>query len=92
MVNSLNPTVCVTYSHDFLRRYILVKRDTLDRDFLAGIRSLLNFTETTSRRNIFGIFDFALDQQLRGQYPPVCAQTLDLMSQVIPQSVRNLFF
>ena len=92
MVKSLNHTIRVTHSHDFLGGDIQVKRYALDRDFLAGIRSLPNFTETTSRRNTFGIFDFALDQQLRGQYPPVCAQTLDLMSQVIPQSVRNLFF
>jgi hypothetical protein len=72
-VNSLNPTICVTYSHDLLGRDILVKRDTLDRDFLASIGPFPNFTETTSCHNILGVPDFAFDQQLRGQYPPVCA-------------------
>ena len=69
---------------------MLVECDTLDSNFFAPVRSPPNFAEATPCRNILGIIDFVLDQQPRRQYPPVCAQSLNLLSQVIPQGIRDL--
>ena len=66
MVKSLNHTIRVTHSHDFLGGDIQVKRYALDRDFLAPIHPLPNFTATTSCHDTLGILDFVLDQKICG--------------------------
>ena len=91
-VNGLNLTICTTYFHDLLGRDAFVKSDTLNRDFLAPIHTLPNFAKTTSPRDVLRILEFALDHQFVRQHPPERAQTLNLVSQAIPQGIRILPF
>jgi len=64
VTDGLNPATCATYFHDFLGRDVLVECDALDSNFFAPVRSLPNFAEATPCRNILGVLDSALDQQL----------------------------
>ena len=72
-VNGLNPTVYAAYLHDLLGRDMLVKPDTLNCDFFTLVHPLPNLAKPTSSHDALGALKFALDHQLRGQYPPVCA-------------------
>lgn len=65
MINNSNPTICTTYSHDFLGRDMLIECNALDCDFLAPVRSLPDFATTTSCHDILRINDFVLYQQFR---------------------------
>lgn len=60
-VNSLDSTICATYSHDFLGGDVLVKRDALNRDFFTPVHALPNFTETTTGHDVLRILDLASD-------------------------------
>jgi len=71
---------------------MLIKRETLNRDLSARACVLPNFAATIPPRNVFGTLEFTLDHQPRGYYSPVCAQALNLESQIIPQRIQNLPF
>ena len=69
---------------------MLVKRGTLNRELFASVCPLPNSAATTPSYNAFGTLESTLDHLLRGYYSPACVQTLNLVSRIIPQRIRNL--